>query len=560
MTKPVVPMSEDEYAHYRLNLWAQRGPNVSAKDEKGILPCYKHALEKCGLRTPLDGDDIMSSLDISDGAGKAAALAISSVPPAPAPAPSTKEPPRAASREATVEALLRGVASGQQEPFYLVDLDAALDRLALWRAELPTIHPHYAVKCNGDPALLLTLADAGVGFDCASQAEVEAVLALGVPASRIVYANPIKQPSHIRFASEHAVPMTVFDGEEELRKMALHYPKCELLLRIAVDDSSAQCVLSNKYGAQPADAAALLDLAASLRLTVAGVSFHVGSGSSSEDPFLDAVTRAAEVFALAKERGRPMRVLDVGGGFPGSDTPSITFKGMCKALRDALALHFPPSDHPNLELLAEPGRFFAAATHILAASVIGKKVFPAPPAPAAPAAATASAAPAPEKAAASPDAAGAGGLAGRPRVMYYINDGLYGSFNCVLYDHASPDCAVLPTVLAAAASTTATDEAASDGSAPSPLCSVWGPTCDGIDCVIADADQLPSNLPVGAWLWFPEMGAYTRCAGSNFNGMALPDVVYLQSRAGGDGRPQPPNVAAAHMLQQLRQDGVGKSM
>ena len=93
-----------------------------------------------------------------------------------------------------------------------------------------------------------------------------------------------------------------------------------------------------------------------------------------------------------------------------------------------------------------------------------------------------------------------------------------------------------------------------------PPCSVWGPTCDGIDCVLAADSRLPAELPIGSWLYFPDMGAYTRCAGSNFNGMALPDVVYLQSRAGGDGRPQPPSVAAAHMLQQLRQDGVGKSM
>lgn len=40
----------------------------------------------------------------------------------------------------------------------------------------------------------------------------------------------------------------------------------------------------------------------------------------------------------------------------------------------------------------------------------------------------------------------------------------------------------------------------------------------------------------GEWLYFTDMGAYTACAGSNFNGMALPDVVYLQVI----GRPSPP--------------------
>lgn len=90
--------------------------------------------------------------------------------------------------------------------------------------------------------------------------------------------------------------------------------------------------------------------------------------------------------------------------------------------------------------------------------------------------------------------------------------------------------------------------------APSLPCSVWGPTCDGIDCVIADA-KLPSSLPVGGWLYFPDMGAYTSCAGSNFNGMALPDVAYLQAR-GDHAKPQAPHKAAAAMLQQLRKEGV----
>ena len=528
--KPPVPMSADAYADWRLSLWQNRGPNHKWTNEEGLLPCYQHALDKCGQATAkgraMDGAAGMqpAAMDVSEPAPTATTNA-AVAPPAGKPQPAT--------RQRIVEALARGVASGQQEPFYLVDLDAALDRLALWRSELPDIEPHYAVKCNGDPALLLSLAHAGVGFDCASQAELEAVLALGVPASRLLYANPIKQPSHVRFARERGVPMTVFDGAEELRKMAAHYPACELLLRIAVDDSSAQCVLSNKYGAQPDDAEGLLDLAYSLNLNVAGVSFHVGSGSSEEDPFADAVGRAAAVFAHAAARGRPMRVLDVGGGFPGADTPSINFRSMAKALRDALATHFPKPAFPHLELVAEPGRFFAAPTHILAASIIGKKVFP-PPSPAqAPAQAPAKA-----------------------RTMYYINDGLYGSFNCVLYDHATPLCEVLPLDGDAAAPPPPAEAPGGGGGGDAPhACSIWGPTCDGIDCVAADTD-LPSALPVGAWLWFAEMGAYTRCAGSNFNGMALPDVLYLQSRSG-ESRPQPPNVAAAHMLQQLRKDGIG---
>lgn len=60
--------------------------------------------------------------------------------------------------------------------------------------------PFLAVKCNYDPVLLQTLAALGAGFDCASKQEIVTILNLGVDPSRIIYANPCKQNSHIRLA------------------------------------------------------------------------------------------------------------------------------------------------------------------------------------------------------------------------------------------------------------------------------------------------------------------------------------------------------------------------
>jgi ornithine decarboxylase len=546
--KPVFPMTAEQHLAWRKQLWGRRGPNMA--DNENILPCYTHALQRSGDESP-KSPSVPASPILSRQPSCAATL------------------PIAATRYQILECMLAGIAGGQEEPFFVVDLGTALGKLSQWHEHLPGIEPHYAVKCNGDPALLLTLAHAGVGFDCASQAEIDAVLGLGVSPSHIVYANPIKQPSHLRFAAQRGVGLTVFDGEAELHKLAACHPTCELLLRLAVDDSHAQCILSNKYGAAPSDAAHLLGVAHSLNLHVVGVSFHVGSGSSDADPFGDAVRRAAGVFALAEQAGRPMTILDVGGGFPGVDEPgSPTFAEMAKSLRDALAIHFPPSR--GVKLIAEPGRFFACSTHTLTASIIGRKSFaprqqqqqqqqqqpPPPPPPATKVAA-----------AAAPDVSDGGGSAAAGtgnahlaksvaataadtgRVMYYINDGLYGSFNCVLYDHAAPEVDIVPTP----------EVAQLLRGPPAPAgealaCSVWGPTCDGIDCVIADA-KLPSELPVGSWLLFPDMGAYTSCAGSNFNGMALPDVSYLQA-SGEHSRPMPPQKAAAAMLEQLRRSGV----
>lgn len=95
--------------------------------------------------------------------------------------------------------------------------------------------------------------------------------------------------------------------------------------------------------------------------------------------------------------------------------------------------------------------------------------------------------------------------------MYYVSDGTYGSFNCIHNDHTSEDD-LKPVVLK------------SDPSTEYSLSTVWGPTCDGIDCIIKNV-RLP-KLDVGDWLYFPNMGAYTMAASSGFNGFSRPKAFY----------------------------------
>jgi len=57
------------------------------------------------------------------------------------------------------------------------------------------------------------------------------------------------------------------------------------------------------------------------------------------------------------------------------------------------------------------------------------------------------------------------------------------------------------------------------------LCSLWGPSCDGLDCIVPEM-YLP-NLKVGSWLYFTNMGAYTSCAAASFNGFELPTKICL---------------------------------
>lgn len=97
----------------------------------------------------------------------------------------------------------------------------------------------------------------------------------------------------------------------------------------------------------------------------------------------------------------------------------------------------------------------------------------------------------------------------------YINDGVYGAFNCILFDHQT----VHPYVLSLNGSFHVS------ASEPLSISSVWGPTCDSLDCVVKSV-ELPMALQTGDWLAFDNMGAYTICAASQFNGFEISNVIY----------------------------------
>src|SRR5271155_3141888 len=110
------------------------------------------------------------------------------------------------------------------------------------------------------------MANLGTGFDCASQAEIELVLNLGVDPSRIIYAQPCKTKSYIRYAAEHGVKLMTFDNTDELYKIKAAFPEAELVLRILTDDSASLCRLSTKFGASVDKSFGLLSLAKELDL------------------------------------------------------------------------------------------------------------------------------------------------------------------------------------------------------------------------------------------------------------------------------------------------------
>lgn len=370
----------------------------------------------------------------------------------------------------------------RRDPFYVVNLSSLIDRYHKWFETLPSVQPFYAVKCNPDPVVLKTLSAMGAGFDCASMNELRLLLELGVPPERLVYANPIKQLSHLQYSARQQVNLMTFDSENELYGIKSVFPGAHLLLRIQADDpDSIFPAFGVKFGCTLPEAHHLVNVAKGLSLNLTGVAFHVSSLSQNPRAYSKALKMAADVFDYAHSQGYEFNLLDIGGGYPGYERMQDLFEQQTTAIREGLN-NF--KSYPNLKVISEPGYYLACLTHTLAVNVIGKKVVE-------------------DRQAKS--------------FKYYVNDGLFGSFlisGLLKLQLFQPVCLKEDQSELQAYHT-----------------SLWGPSCACIDKI---CDTVMPELKVGDWIYFTEMGAYTAALATEFNGFPKPQKYYYVSERHGE--------------------------
>ncbi|XP_045440852.1 antizyme inhibitor 2 isoform X3 [Pipistrellus kuhlii] len=328
-----------------------------------------------------------------------------------------------------------------------------------------------------------------MGTSQASTAEMELVQHIGVPAGKIIFANPCKQIAQIKYAAKYGIQLLSFDNEMELAKVEKNHSSAKMLLCIATDDSHSQSCLSLKFGALLNSCRHLLQNAKKSHVEVVGVSFHVGSCCPDPEAYAQFIADARIVFEMGAELGHRMHILDLGGGFPGVEGAKVRFEEIASVINSALDLYFP--EGCGVDILAKLGRYYVTSAFTLAVSIIAKK----------------------EVLLDQPgrEAEETGSV---PKtIVYQLDEGIYGIFNSVLFDNTCPT-----PVLQKKPST----------EQPLYSSSLWGPEADGCDCV-AEGLWLP-QLHVGDWLVFENMGAYTVGMGSLFRGIPTCRITYAMSR------------------------------
>lgn len=183
----------------------------------------------------------------------------------------------------------------------------------------------YAVKANGNLAVLHDLAREGAGFDIVSAGELARVLAAGGRADRVVFSGVGKTEAEIRTALQAGVKGFNVESEAELERLARIAAELDTRARVSIRvnpdvDAGTHPYIStglrqNKFGIAHERAVDVYRHAASLaHLDVIGIDCHIGSQITSLAPFLAALDKVLELVDAIGEAGVALHHLDLGGG------------------------------------------------------------------------------------------------------------------------------------------------------------------------------------------------------------------------------------------------------
>lgn len=348
-------------------------------------------------------------------------------------------------------------------PLLVLSLEQIEKNYRLLRTHLPRVKVFYAIKANPHRRILELMRDLGSNFDVASDGEIMELSSLGVDGSRMIYANPMKTVNGLRACRNAGVGKMTFDSAGEIDKMARECPGATVLLRIRIDNSSAHVDLNKKFGAAREQALELLLKARDAGLDAAGIAFHVGSQTTSADPYLYALDIAREIFEEAAAAGMQLRIMDIGGGFPIPE-PKVRFnlQEMLNQINARL-----DEDFPGVEIWAEPGRFICGTAVNLITSVIGVTE-----------------------------------RVGQP--WYFLDEGLYGTFSGVLFDQWDFKLISFKEGEQVAAT-------------------FAGPSCDSLDIMFRG--KMTVRQEEGDLILVPICGAYTSASATTFNGFSKANFV-----------------------------------
>ena len=230
---------------------------------------------------------------------------------------------------------------------------------------------HFSVKANANGALLRLLHDLGAGFDVVSGGELFRALRAGADPATIVFAGAGKTYAELAYAIDQGVGWINVESAQELDVLdqiaAARACRSSIALRVnpAVNADTHHHIATgghrSKFGIDVDEACSILENVAHYpHLDIAGLHIHIGSQLATPDGTVAAIKRILPLTEV-----HPIRLLDLGGGFPVAYRPADRFPGPA----EFAAKIIPLLKDRSFQIAIEPGRSISANAGALIATV-----------------------------------------------------------------------------------------------------------------------------------------------------------------------------------------------
>jgi diaminopimelate decarboxylase len=266
-------------------------------------------------------------------------------------------------------------------PLYITDEDMVRDNFRRYNSAFESADKYYAVKANGNLAILKILASEGAGADVFSGGELQLVTLAGIPRDKILFNGNSKSEEDLRAVVDAGVKVSV-DSQDEMRTLsaiAVAMDKeVEIAIRVNPDVSPkvnpkiATGLRESKFGIPFFEVIATCEDAKRLpNIALTGLHCHIGSQILDVSVFSEATEKMMYLVEDLYARGMELEFVDLGGGL------GISHRKEEKAptpndLADAILPTFDAmlkSLGINLKLVLEPGRSIVGTATILLSRV-----------------------------------------------------------------------------------------------------------------------------------------------------------------------------------------------
>jgi diaminopimelate decarboxylase len=269
-------------------------------------------------------------------------------------------------------------------PLYITDETKIRENFRNYKKAFETVDNdiYFAVKANGNLAILRILADEGAGADVFSGGELQLVKLAGIPMDKVLFNGNSKSEEELRAAVESQAKVSV-DSREELQTLsavAVEMGKeAEIAIRVNPDVSPkvnpkiATGLRTSKFGIPYNEIIATYEEAARLpNIAVKGIHCHIGSQILDISVFQEATEKMMNLVEGLYERGIEFEFVDLGGGLGISYQKEEEIAPTQKDLADMILPTFEArmkSLGIKLKLILEPGRSIVGPASILLSKV-----------------------------------------------------------------------------------------------------------------------------------------------------------------------------------------------